>query len=371
MKTGENRLKIFQIINSLQMGGAEKQALGLHQRYLERNHDSILISLAGEERGWTGRGVFSLGFSTPYNPFILPSLFDMKDELDLREADIIHAHLFPSQLITGLLLEAMPLRARFVTTEHSTANRRRGASAGRLIDRWFYQRFCRIICVSQAAAFELAEWIPEVSDKLEVVFNGIDLSEFSRKSSSRYTNRKTILSVGRLTEAKNYHAAIEAFSLLRTRSTLGLQYCIAGGGKLESVLKNHALELGVSGSVKFLGEISDISSLMKQADVFFMPSSREGFGIAAVEAMASGLPVVASSLPGIGDVVGRDQHCGILVDPGSPSEMAEALQCLLENDILSWRMGSSALKRAGTFSIEITTDKYLALYENILKRESV
>ncbi len=348
------------------MGGAEKLALCLHQRYLERNHDSILISLAGKESGWTGKGVFSLGFSTPYDPFVFPSLLDLIGELDLSKADIIHAHLFPSQLITGLLCEAIPLRARFVTTEHSTANRRRGTPVGRLLDRWFYERFCRIICVSKAAASGLAEWIPEVSGKLEVIFNGIDLKEFSRKPPPRYIDQKTILSVGRLTEAKNYHSAIEAFSLLRARSSLDLQYCIAGSGKLEAMLKKHAFELGVSGSVRFLGEVSDISSLMKRADVFFMPSSREGFGIAAVEAMASGLPVVASSLPGIGDVVGRDQHCGILVDPGSPPEMAEALRCLLENDMLSWRMGSTALKRADTFSIEITTDKYLELYENIL-----
>ncbi len=350
------------------MGGAEKLALGLHHRYLKRNHDSILISLTGEEEGWTDRGVFSLGFSSPYNPFVLPSLLDLSAELDLSRAQIIHAHLFPSQLLTGLLREALPLGAELVTTEHSTANRRRGTFLGRLIDRWFYRQFNGIICVSNAAASELAGWIPEVSGKLEVIFNGVDLSNFSGKPPPRYTDRKTILSVGRLTEAKNYHYAIEAFSLLRNRSNFDLEYCIAGAGNLESALKNHALEFGVSGSVNFLGEISDISSLMKRADVFFMPSSREGFGIAAVEAMASGLPVVASNLPGIGDVVGRDQHCGILVDPGSPPEMAEALHCLLENDMLSWRMGSSAFKRAGTFSIKITTDKYLELYESILEK---
>ena len=350
------------------MGGAEKLALGLHQRYLERDHDSILLSIAGKKYGWTGNGVFSLGFGTPYNPFILPALLDLKNELDLSRAEIIHAHLFPSQLITGLLSEALPLRAQLVTTEHSTANRRRGTLLGRLIDRWFYKQFSGIICVSNAAASELAGWIPEVTGKLEVIFNGVDLSNFNGKPPPRYTDRKTILSVGRLTEAKNYYAAIEAFSLLRNRSNFDLEYCIAGAGDLESALKNHALELGVSGSVKFLGEISDIASLMKRADVFFMPSSREGFGIAAVEAMASGLPVVASNLPGIGDVVGRDQHCGILIDPGSPPDMAEALNCLLENDMLSWRMGSSAFKRAGTFSIKITTDKYLELYESILEK---
>ena len=350
------------------MGGAEKLALGLHQRYLKRDHESTLISLAGDERGWTDKGVFSLGFGTPYNPFVLPALLDLKNELDLNKAQIIHAHLFPSQLITGLIREALPMGAQLITTEHSTANRRRGKLLGSLIDRWFYKQFSAIICVSNAAASELAQWIPEASGKLEVIFNGIDLSEFNGKHPPRYTDRKTILSVGRLTEAKNYHAAIEAFSLLRNRSQFDLEYCIAGAGNLESALKNHALELGVSGSVRFLGEVSDISTLMKRADVFFMPSTREGFGLAAVEAMASGLPVVASNLPGIGDVVGRDQHCGILVDPDSPSEMAEALSCLLENDMLSWRMGSSAFKRAGTFSIKITTEKYLELYESILKK---
>lgn len=361
-------MRIFQIINNLQVGGAEKLALGLHQRYLERDHESILISLAGEEKGWTDKGVFSLGYATPYNPFVLSSLFDLKDELDPGRADIIHAHLFPAQLLTGLFGESMPLGAQLVTTEHSTANRRRGTLFGRLVDRWFYKQFSGIICVSNAAASELAAWIPEVSGKLEVIFNGIDLNEFSGKPPPQYTDRKTILSVGRLTEAKNYRTAIEAFSLLCIRSKFDLQYMIAGSGKQETMLKNHALKLGVSGSVQFLGEVSDVSSLMKQADVFFMPSSREGFGMAAVEAMASGLPIVASGLPGIGDVVGRDQHCGILVDPASPSEMSEALHCLLENDMLSWRMGSSAVKRAGTFSIEITADKYLELYESILKK---
>ncbi len=348
------------------MGGAEKLALGLHQRYLERAHDSYLISLAGEESGWIDNGVFSLGFSTPYDPFILPSLFDLKDELDLSKSDIIHAHLFPSQIITGLLTEAMFLRGHLVTTEHSTANRRRGTLIGSRIDSWFYQRFCRIICVSHAVAAQLADWIPEVSGKLEVIFNGIDIGEFSGKSPSEYTGRKTILSVGRLEEAKNYSTAIEAFSLLCSKSDSDLLYCIAGAGKLESALKKQATQLGVSERVIFLGEISDISALMKSADVFFMPSSREGFGIAAVEAMASGLPVVASNLPGIGDVVGRHQQCGILVDPGSPSEMAEALQQLLEDDILSRRMGSFGSERAAAFSIEITTDRYLGLYENIL-----
>ncbi|MEN8209043.1 MAG: glycosyltransferase family 4 protein [Candidatus Fermentibacteria bacterium] len=361
-------MRIFQIINSLQMGGAEKLALGLHQRYLERNHESILISLAGEERGWTNEGVFSLGYGSSYNPFILPALLDLKDELDLRGAEIIHTHLFPAQLLTGLLRELIPLKAQLVTTEHSTANRRRGRFLGRLIDRWFYKRFSRIICVSNGAASGLASWIPELSAKQEVIFNGIDLAEFSGKPLPRFTDRQIILSVGRLTEAKNYHTAIEAFSLLCARSDFDLEYRIAGEGKLETMLKNHALELGVSDRVRFLGEVSDIPSLMKRADVFFMPSSREGFGIAALEAMASGLPVVASSLPGISDVIGRDQHCGILVDHSSPSEMAEALRCLLVNEMMSWRMVSSALKRAGKFSIEITTDNYLEIYESALNQ---
>ncbi|MCD4847622.1 MAG: glycosyltransferase family 4 protein, partial [Candidatus Aegiribacteria sp.] len=209
-------------------------------------------------------------------------------------------------------------------------------------------------------------WIPDVSDRLEVISNGIDLSEFKAAGIFEGKEKLVILSVGRLTDAKNYHAAIKAFSILYRNSEADLKYVIAGSGNLESELKELAAELGVFSNIEFPGDVKDISALMQGADIFFMPSIREGFGIAAVEAMASGLPVVASDIPGIGDVVGRDGSCGTLVNPHSPVEMAEALSNLIENQETSRRMGLCGLKRASLFNIESTIDEYLRLYRSVL-----
>ena len=82
--------------------------------------------------------------------------------------------------------------------------------------------------------------------------------------------------------------------------------------------------------------------------------------------MASGLPVVASDVPGIGDVVGRDGSCGTLVNPHSPGEMAEALLNLIDNQDSAKKMGLCGLKRASLFNIESTVDEYLKLYREVL-----
>jgi glycosyltransferase involved in cell wall biosynthesis len=357
---------IVQVINSLETGGAERLALSLHKGYHTRGEKSILISIAGSEYGWTETGIFSLGLSSPYDPRAFSRLAGMPEETFLENADIIHSHLFPSQLIVSLVREGKPLNGRLITTEHSTSNRRRGTVSGRLTDRLFYSLYDRIVCVSDGAAAELEYWIPDVSDRLEVISNGIDLSDFKAAGIFEDKDPLVILSVGRLSAAKNYHAAIEAFSILQGSCRTGLKYVIAGSGNLESELKELAAELGVSSNMEFPGDVKDIPALMQGADILFMPSAREGFGIAAVEAMASGLPVVASNVPGIGDVVGRDGSCGTLVNPHSPGEMAEALLNLIDNQDSARHMGLCGLKRASLFNIESTVDEYLRLYREVL-----
>lgn len=361
-------MRILQVINSLETGGAEKLAMALHRRYLHLGHDSVLLSLAGEDRGWTGRGVYSLGLCSPYHPYALPAMLDLTGSADPADFDVVHSHLFPSQLVVAALSESVPLGGSLLTTEHSTSNRRRSTLTGKMADRWHYRRYRKIVCVSEAAAAELCRWLPEFSDRMEVVHNGIDLDAFASTGPERESGTVTILSVGRLTEAKNYRRAIEAFALLLSRSGEDLFYLIAGGGALERPLRSHASTLGVSDRVRFLGEVDDVPGLMRKADVFFMPSSREGFGLAAVEAMASGLPVVASGLPGIGDVVGDDRSCGILADPKSAEQMADGLLELVENGFLRGKMAEAGKERAKSFSIENTAERYLQLYRSVSGR---
>lgn len=363
-------MRILQIINSLETGGAERLALSLHGKYLLRGHDSRILALAGEVPEAAVDGVYGLGSVTPYDPLMPSRLLDLSGDEDPAGFDVVHAHLFPCQLWTALMEEMAGLEGVLVTTEHSTSNRRRGRHIWKPLEAWFYRCYDAVVCVSGAASQQLREWLPELAGSIEVIHNGIELEEFAISQRRRKRSGTTVLSVGRLTEAKNYIVALEAFALVKKSLGPGLSYLIAGGGPLEGSLREHACRLGIGESVEFLGDVRDVASLMEESDLFFMPSSREGFGIAALEAMAAGLPVVASDLQGISEVVGSDGECGLLADPTSPEDLAAAMERLLCDTALVMEMRSAARKRAELFSLDRTADGYLDLFGRTLAREA-
>ena len=363
-------MKIVQIINGLQIGGAEKLVMDLHQGYLSRGNDSIIVSLTGTDNGWSGKGLYSLGLSSPYDFRALPRLLSGIEETEMNNADVIHSHLFPAQLYTAVLKEISQLSCHFVTTEHGTLNRRRGSITGRIIDRWQYSCYDRIFCVSHGAGEELGNWIPELVNRIEIIYNGIDNRRFGDNRIFRSEPPFTILSIGSLRDKKNYTTAIKAFAILRNRVSPGVRFRIAGEGILMSTLEQQVKELGLESDIEFLGNVEDIAQLLHSSDVFFMPSCSEAFGLAAVEAMASGLPVVVSDIPGITEVVGENDCCGMLVSPASPDQMADALQYLIENRDRAYAMGTEGLNRAAMFSIEGTVEEYLRAYEDILNEGS-
>ncbi|MBD3278870.1 MAG: glycosyltransferase [Candidatus Aegiribacteria sp.] len=363
-------MRIVQIINSLEIGGAETLARSLHRRYLLRGHDCLLIALAGHRRGWLETGVYCLGLESPYNPQALIQILDLPCDQDPSSADCVHVHLFPSQFYAAVARKVSRFGKAMITTEHSTANRRRNNLLGRKLDGWFYSSFDAVTTVSDAVGRRLSEWVPSVSEKVRVVHNGIDLNRFSpSEASEKPKGVLTIVSVGRLTQAKNYFRVLEAVSNVRKRTELELSYLIAGSGNLAEKLRKYSAELGLNDTVEFLGEIEDVSALLQSADIFLMPSIREGFGLAAAEAMASGLPVVASRLQGISEVVGTDGKCGILIDPESVDEISDALLKLIRDRPLAERLGAKGVRRAERFNISRTVDMYLELYEEMIRNK--
>lgn len=360
-------MKIIQIINSLDTGGAEKLVYEIHRRFRKHGLDSVLISLVGEKYGWSEMGVFSLGLSSPYNPKVMFKLATLPEKVALNGADIIHTHLFPTQLFIALFyLCNLDINGKLLTTEHSTLNRRRKKKWGRPVDRWIYSKYDRIVCNSNGTASSLGTWIPDEKEKLTVIYNGANLKTFMQERQKDNDESSIILSVGRLVEAKNYETALDAFSILNESVDGKLQYIIAGSGSLKKVLINRIKELGLIKQVKLPGNVSNIPDLMQKANVFFIPSRWEGFGIAAVEAMAMGIPIVASNVQGLREIIGAEETCGILVDPDSPQEMATALERLLIDPALSSKMGKKGMERANCFDIDTTVDNYLRLYNEVL-----
>jgi len=304
-------------------------------------------------------GTVSLQLSTPYSPAALPRLARHLAR-SVRPGDVVHGHLFPTSAYLVALRRAGLLRgARLVFTEHNTANRRRGTRVGRLVDRAVYAGLDEVIAISEGTADALADWMPDISGRIRVVHNGVPLRH-GAVTLRRPNDRPRVVSLGNLRHAKNYGVALEAVALLRD---LDFQYDIAGEGVDRPMLEAKINALGLSHKVRLLGYVNDPDELLRTADVFFMPSIIEGFGLAAVEAMNASLPIVASAIPGLGEVIG-DTSCGRLVDPRSPADMAAGLRAVLTTDVGGREaMGRAAFARAQAFDENVMIEGYLSCYQ--------
>lgn len=364
-------MKVLQVINSFASatGGAERLALQFHQAYLRRGIDSHLLSLMDVSKV-NVPNTYSLGLSTPYHVSALFHLYAFLNQHQWKNVDVIHVHLFPAQILVPIATTFAGLTAALITTEHNTFNRRRRIILGRLFDRFLYRFYRKIACISSGTRDAMVQWLPGTSSRLVTIHNGIDLSMFStdtRRDASR-NKIPIILSAGRLTEQKNYETAIEAISRLRDHS---FEYWIAGAGGLEPLLKELVRSLDLEDKVRFLGFRSDLPQLFRQADVFLLVSRWEGFGLAVAEAMAAGLPVVVSDVPGLREVVGEESQAGFMVSPTSPGMVAHRLSELLENSDQRSMMGRNARRQASQFTIEKTVEKYLQLYSDVLEHQPV
>jgi glycosyltransferase involved in cell wall biosynthesis len=172
-----------------------------------------------------------------------------------------------------------------------------------------------------------------------------------------------ILSVGRLTDQKGHIYLIDAMPFVLGRFPDALVFLI-GDGSARQGLEERVQKLGIGGAVRFLGTRSDIPALLAAADIFALPSISEGMPNALLEAMGMGVPVVASSLGCVKEVVTHGES-GYLVSPGDARALEESIVCLLENMDLRMRLGT-----AGRELVEkkYTLEQMCESYERIFKQ---
>ena len=212
------------------------------------------------------------------------------------------------------------------------------------LQRAAYTAAHRIIANSQAAAGRLRlEGVPE--EKIVVIPNGIDPTIFPPREYSTHLRR--IAMVACLREEKRIDVLISAAPRILSRHP-DAEFMIVGDGSCRDGLVALAQKLGVTDRVKFLGHRDDVPALLTQADLFVLPSRSEAFPNSIIEAMASGLPVVASAVGGIPELV-ADGKTGRLVPPGNPAALAGAVLDLLDAPERAEEFG-----RAGRAQIEQT-----------------
>ena len=200
---------------------------------------------------------------------------------------------------------------------------------------------------------------------------GIDLDKFQKKEPTRQEIRNKLgipeskiilMSVGELTKRKNHMAAIEALAHLKEYDIL---YMICGDGPLKAQLRAKAAELGVRDRLKLLGFRKDIAELHKAADIFVFPSLQEGLPVAVMEAMASGLPVVASKIRGNEDLISNNQG-GYLVKPKDSEQVAKAIEKMIQNPKKREKMEKRNLEIITKYGQETVLQKMDEFFDEIV-----
>jgi glycosyltransferase involved in cell wall biosynthesis len=279
----------------------------------------------------------------------------------LRGYDVVHVHLFPAQLWTVLAMDRWGPRPALVTTEHNTWNARRRRWL-RPLDLWMYPHYTRIACNSEATAGTLSQWCPSIVDKITVIPNGIPLDSFENAQPATLT--QVPHDVARLVFIGRFQAQKDHATLLRALTALpNAHLLLVGDGPLRSHHEQMAQALGVRSRVSFLGWQNDVAGILKASDIYVHSTHSDGFGIAACEAMAAGLPVVASDVPGLAQLV---SDAGILFPPGDDKGLANVLTTLIKSPDRQREMSAASIRRARQFSIENTVDMYVQMYESVL-----
>jgi len=194
--------------------------------------------------------------------------------------------------------------------------------------------------------------------------NGVDVHYFTPLLSDS-TKQTRILFIGRLDYMKGVHNLIEAFNGL-IKEGMNAYLTIVGDGPDREKLENLASVSGLNDHLSFCGEIKGVVSLLQESTMFVLPSLSEGLSNVVLEAMACGLPVVATNAGGTTDII-KDGINGILVEPDNVGQLCNAMKKIIVNKSMAEQLGNEARKTVEIhFSMEQVVTKYLKLYEELL-----
>lgn len=288
--------------------------------------------------------------------------------------DVVHSH---SPVVAAAARIAPGGRgAAMVHTEHNVWSRFRAPT--RVANAATLGRVAHLFAVSDgvAASVHRPAWAPwRRLPPPEVLYHGIDETEVCSGSEARTAGRAelglpddmaVVGTVGNLVPKKDHRTLLDAFaSVAEARERAHL--VIVGGGPLETELREQARRLGVEARVTFTGQRPGVAGLLPAFDVFVLSSRHEGLPLALLEAMASQVPVVATVVGGIPEVV-TDGDDGLLVPPGDVAALGTAMARILDSHDAAARMAVAGRETAERFSITGAVERMIAAYDEVLAR---
>jgi len=362
-------VKVLHLIKVTGIGGAEQHLLQLLPALRERDVDARVLSLdAGRDSERFHRALDSLG--VPWRR--VATGFDASPRLAgavvkavrAERPDLLHTHMVHGDVYGAIA--AGVLRVPFVSSRHNDDRYLLGPF--RYVDRAFMRRAKRLIAISDSVReFLIRAGLPAA--KLQTIHYGLDElptapSEVTPEQAGISAGSLLVLAIGRLIAQKDHETLLRAFVRVREQQP-SARLVILGWGVLEEQTRALVEELELGDVVLLPGRVEP-RAWLERADVFAHTSRWEGFGIVLLEAMLAGLPVVATRVSAVPEIV-ADRETGLLVEVGDAGAVAAALTELLADPARRRSLGQAGVARArAEFSVARMTRRTIDVYRDAL-----
>ncbi len=360
-------MKIRLVLPGLYVGGMERLVIHLAVVMRRRGHDVRVVSLDGpgpldahaEELDVAVDHVSSRGWRT------LVQASPLSEYLQRERPDIVHSHAGSwARAVAAARIAGVRGRVQTLHGFHE-----KDVLKMRWIDRALMPLTPAVVAVSEELRVHAVRELWTSDRRIGYIRNGVlqppaQPAPLDRTAIGLGHEHVVTMVVGRLVPVKALDVLLTAFAAV-SKSEANARLVIVGDGPERAALEAQREALGLQSVVTLLGSRNDVPSLLAAADLFCLPSHSEGLSISLLEAMAGGLPVVATSVGSTPEVVTPD--VGLLVPPGQPAPLAAALQALIADPSRRQRMGVASAERVRAhYSVDTTADAYLQLYARLL-----
>ena len=355
-------MRILQVITSLHTGGAEKLVVDITRMLRTRGHVVDVVVFDGTNTPFMQRlretqcKVYNLSTGgSVYSFSYIPKLRKI-----MKDYDIVHSHNTSPQFFVALA--NLACNKVIVTTEHNTTNRRRNNPVWKPIDKWMYNRYRKIICISDQAEENLKNYIGNNYDSITTIYNGVDVAAFyqAKPLENVKPNKFIVVMVAAFRKQKDQKTLIDAMSLLPQDE---YELWLVGQGDCFEEVRHYAQSKGMQQRVKFWGNRTDVANVLHTADVVCMSSHYEGLSLSNIEGMSSGRPFIASDVDGLREVT---KGYGVLFPHEDAEVLAAIIQKLHDDKAYYDEVAEKCHQRAMMFDIEKMVDGYEAVYQELM-----
>lgn len=352
-------MKIIQVIPEFGLAGAEIMCENLTNSLIKMGHEVLVVSLYDYHSPITdrleGKGirVEYLGKKSGLDLSIIKRL---RKFFKRERPDIIHTHLY---ILKYCVIACLGMKVRMVHTIHNVAKQENN-KLDRLFNGYCFRKNKVIpVALTRLVKDSILEEYGLEEINVPIVFNGIPLDCCIKKQVYSFGKKIKILHIGRYSDAKNHTELIKAISLLH-HIYPNVELHLVGEGNLKDKVKELIYEFNASEYVFEHGTTSNPYRFLHDADIFVLPSKYEGMPMTLIEAMGTALPIVASNVGGIPDMI-EDNKEGLLCTPVAGS-IVEQLVRLIEDNHLRENLGKAAFESSDKFSSAKMAEEYEKIY---------